>query len=123
MQNYASPRERVITAESQVIQIVGFQIILREEARWCDFEKLKTAAKHEENLVNIQFILLLRDPEAKLRLLDGLKAKPPMPITEMTEFRSQAMIFFHAHDQVKSSLKWKKLGTNSKRPFENHTKM
>ena len=38
----------------------------------------------------------LRDPEAKLRLLDGIKAKPAMSVTEMTEslqFRSQAMAF------------------------------
>ena len=35
----------------------------------------------------------MRDPEAKLRLIDGIKAKPAMSVTEMTEslqFRSQA---------------------------------
>ena len=38
----------------------------------------------------------MRDPEAKVRLLDGIKAKPAMSVTEMTEslqFRSQAMAF------------------------------
>ena len=38
----------------------------------------------------------MRGPEAKLRLLDGIKAKPAMSVTEMTEslqFRSQAMAF------------------------------
>ena len=38
----------------------------------------------------------MRDPEAKLRLLDANKAKPAMSVTEMTEslqFTSQAMAF------------------------------
>ena len=38
----------------------------------------------------------MRDPEAKLRLQDGIKLKPAMSVTEMTEslqFRSQAMAF------------------------------
>ena len=38
----------------------------------------------------------MRDPEAKLRLLDGIKTKPAMSVTEMTEnlqFRSQEMAF------------------------------
>ena len=64
---------------------------LREEARYCDFEKLKKAANPEEELVKIKFISGLRDPEAKLSLLDGIKAKPTTSITEMTEnlqFRS-----------------------------------
>ena len=42
------------------------------------------------------FISGLRDPEAKLRLIDGIKAKPAMSVIEMTEslqFRSQAMAF------------------------------
>ena len=36
------------------------------------------------------------DPETKLRLLVGIKAKPAMSVTEMTKslpFRSQAMAF------------------------------
>ena len=53
-------------------------------------------AKSEEELVKIKFISGLRDPETKLRLLDGFKAKPSMSITELTEslqFGSQAMSF------------------------------
>ena len=100
IQNYVSPKERVVTAERakfrSVIQGVGdshndFLARLREEARYCDFEKLKTAANPEEELVKIKFISGLRDPEATLRLLDGIKAKPAMSVTEMTEnlqFRS-----------------------------------
>ena len=94
IQNYMFPKERVVTAERakflSKIQGVGesdddFLARLREEARYCDFEKLKTAANPEEELVNIKFISGLRDPEAKHRLQDGIKAKPAMPVTGMTE--------------------------------------
>ena len=89
IQNYIS-KERVVTAERakflSVIQGVGesdddFLARLREETRYCDFEKLKTAGNPEEELVKIKFISGLRDPEAKLRLLDGIKAKPAMSVT------------------------------------------
>ena len=68
----------------------------REEARYCDFEKLKTVTNPEEELVKIKFISGLRDPEAKLGLLDGIKTKPTMSLSKLTEnlqFRSQAMAF------------------------------
>ena len=105
IQNYISPKERVVTAERakflSVIQGVGesdddFLARLREEASYCDFEKLKTAANPEEELIKIKFTSGLRDPEAKLRLLNNIKAKPAISVTEMTEnlqFRSQAMVF------------------------------
>ena len=57
IQNYISPQERLVTAEKtkflSVIQGVGeyednFLARLREEACYCDFEKLKTAAKPED---------------------------------------------------------------------------
>ena len=89
IQNYISPKERVEerveTAERAkflaVVQGVGesndnFLARLREEAPYCDFEKLKTVTNFEEELVKIKFISILRDPEAKLRLLDGIKNKP-----------------------------------------------
>ena len=103
IQNYISPKERVETAERakflSVVQGVGesnddFLAGLREEARYCDFEKLKTVTNPEEELVKIKYFSGLRDPEAKLRLLDGIKTKPTMSLSEMTEslqFRSQAM--------------------------------
>ena len=62
IQNYISPKERVVTAERakffSVIQCAGesddnFLARLREEARYCDFEKLKTKANPEEKLVKI----------------------------------------------------------------------
>ena len=55
--SYKSPKERVVTAERAkflpIIQGVGesdddFLSRLREEERYCDFEKLKTAANPEE---------------------------------------------------------------------------
>ena len=62
IQNNISPKERLITAEKvkflSIKQSVGesdddlFER-LREEARYCDFEKLKTAANPEEELVII----------------------------------------------------------------------
>ena len=64
IQNYISPKERVVAAKKanflSVIQDVGesdddFLARLREEERYCDFEKLKTAANPEEELVKIKF--------------------------------------------------------------------
>ena len=62
IQNYISPKEKVITSEKvkflSIKQSVGesdddlFER-LREEARYCDLEKLKTAANPEEELVII----------------------------------------------------------------------
>ena len=54
-----------------VIQGVGesdddFLARLREEARYFDLKKLKTAVNPEEELVKMKFISGLRDPEAKL---------------------------------------------------------
>ena len=106
IQNYISPKKRVVTAERAKFlserQAVGessdvFLVRLREESRNCDFGKLKSVTKPEEELMKIYLTSRLRDPEAKLRLLDGIKeAKPEMWLTEMTEnlqFRCQAMAF------------------------------
>ena len=76
IQNYISPIERVVTTERSkflcVIQSAGESDddSLREEAWYCDFEKLTTAANPEGELVKIKIVSGLRDPEAKLRLLD-----------------------------------------------------
>ena len=70
IQNYFSPKERVVTAERakflSVIQVVGesdddFLARHREEARYCDL-KLKTANNTEEKLVKISFYLRLEGP-------------------------------------------------------------
>ena len=85
IQNYISQKERVETAEKAkflpIVQGVGesdddFLARLREEARYCDLE---------EELVKIKFVSGLRAPEAKLRLLDGLKTKPTIFLSEMIE--------------------------------------
>ena len=129
IQNYISPKERVATAERakflSVIQGVGesdddFLARLIEEARFCDFEKLKTVANPEEELVKIKFISGLRDSEAKLRLLDGIKAKPAMSVTEMTEslqFRSQAMAFASSSSGNKPFNVKEEVGFNFKKTF------
>ena len=129
IQNYISPKERVVTAGRakflSVIQGVGesdddFLAHLREKARYCDFEKLKTAANPEEELVKIKFNSGLRDPEAELRLLDGIKAKPAMSVTEMTEslqFRSQAMAFASSSSGNKPFTVKEEVGFNFKKTF------
>ena len=128
-QNYISPKERVVTAERakflSVIQDLGesdddFLARLREEARCCDFEKLKTVAIPEEELVKIKFFSGLRDPEAKLRLLDGMKAKPAMLVTEVTEslqFRCQAMAVASSSSGNKPSNVKEIVGFNFKKTF------
>ena len=72
IQNDFSPKERVLTAKRakflSAIQGVGesddiFLSRFREEARYCDFEKLKTAANADEELVKIKFISGLRGSE------------------------------------------------------------
>ena len=129
IRNYISPKERVETAERakflSVIQNVGesnndLLARLRKEARYCDFEKLKTAANPEEELVKIKLISGLRDPEAKLRLLDGFKAKPATSVTEMTknlQFRSQAMAFAFSSSGNKSFTVKEEVGFNFKKTF------
>ena len=71
IQNYISPKERVVTAEKvkflSVIQSVGksdddFLARLREEERYCDFKKLKTAANPEEELEKNKFYLRFEGP-------------------------------------------------------------
>ena len=129
IQNYISPIERVLTAERakflSVIQGVGvsddnFLARLREEPRYCDFGKLKTAANPDEELVKIMFILGLRDPDAKLRLLDGIKAKPAMSVTGMTkslQFRIQAMALASSSSGNKSFTVKEEVGFNFKKTF------
>ena len=127
--NYISPEERVVTAEGakflSVIQGVGksnddFLALTGDEARYYDFEKPKTAANHEEELVKIKFISGLRDPEAKLRLLEGIKGKPARSVTEMTEslqFGSQAMDFASSSSDYNPCIVKNEVGFNFKKNF------
>ena len=129
IQKCFSPKERVVTAEKakslSVIQCVGesdddFLARLREEARHCDFEKLKTAANPEEELLKSKFISGLRDPEAKRRLLLGIKAKPAMSVTEMTkslQFKSQAIAFANSSSGDKPFNVKEEFGFNFKKTF------
>ena len=81
IQNFMSTKERIKMEENakflSVVKGVGesddnFLARLREEARFCNFEKLKTVTNPVEELVKINFISGLREPEAKLRLLDDI---------------------------------------------------
>ena len=62
----------------------------------------------------------MRDPEAKLRLLDGIKAKPAMSVTEMTErlqFRSHAMAFASSSSGNNPFTVKEEVGFNFKKTF------
>ena len=62
------------------------------------------------------------DPEAKLRLLDGINAKQAMSVTEMIEslqFRSQAMAFASSSSGNKHFTVKEKVGFNFKKTFRN----
>ena len=126
IQNYISPKERVVTAKRvkflSIIQGVGesednFLARIREEACYCDFEKLRTAAHPEEELVKINFISGLRDPEAKLRLLDGIKAMSNTEMTENLQFRSKAMAFASSSSSKKPFTLKEEVGFNFKKTF------
>ena len=85
-----------------------------------NFGKLKTAANPEVELVKIKFISGLRDPEAKFRILDGIKAKPAMSVTEMTEslqFRSQARAFASSSSGNRPFTVKEEVGFNLKKTF------
>ena len=129
IQNYISPKERVETAERDkflsVVQGVGefdddFLARLREEARCFDFEKFKTVTNPEEELAKIKFISGLRDHEAKSGLLDGIKTKPAMSLSKMTEslqFRSQAMAFANSSKGNGPFVMKEEVGYNFKKTF------
>ena len=70
--------------------------------------------------MKIKFISGLRDPEAKLRLLDGIKNKPTMSLSEMTEnlqFRSQAMAFASSSTGNRPFVIKEEVGYNFKKTF------
>ena len=122
--------KRVVTAERaeflSVIQGVGesndeLLARLREEARY----EIKTPANPEEEKVKIKFISGLRDPEAKRRLLDGIKAKSAMSVTAMTEslqFRSHAMAFASSSSGNKPFTVKEQVGYNFKKNFRKPNK-
>ena len=65
------------------------------------------------------------DPEAKHRLLDGIKAKAAMSATEMTkslEFRIQAMVFASCSSGNKSFTVKEEVGFNFKKTFRKPNK-
>ena len=80
-------------------------------------ERVETA---EKELVKIKFISGLRDTEAKLRLLDGIKAKSAMSATEISEslqFRSKAMAFASCSSGNKPFKAKEEVGFNFRKTF------
>ena len=70
--------------------------------------------------MKIKFISSFRDPEAKLRLLDGIKTKPTMSLSEMSEslqFRSQAMVFASSSTGNRPFVIKEEVGYNFKKTF------
>ena len=71
-------------------------------------------------MVKIKFISGFRDPEAKLRLLDGIKTKPTTSLSEMTESlqcRSQSMAFPSSSTGNRPFVKKEEVGYNFKKTF------
>ena len=69
----------------------NFLARLRIEARYCDFQTLRTT--NTEKSPKIKIICSLRDPETKLGLLDSKKHHVSSEMTENVQFRGQAMAF------------------------------
>ena len=123
--------QRVITAErvkflSLVLNVetltMFFLARLREDARHCDLQTLQTATNPEEELVKRNFISGLRDSEAKLRIINGIKAKSTMTFSEMTEnlqFRSPTMASASSSTGNKLVIMKEEVGYNFKIPSEN----
>ena len=62
----------------------------------------------------------MRDPESKLRLLDGIKTKPTMSLSEITEslqFRSQTMAFSSSSTGNRPFVSKEEKGYNFKKTF------
>ena len=94
IKNYISTKERVITAErvKSLSDVQGdeksdhdFLARIREEARYCDFETLKTVTKSQEQLVKIKFILGFSEFQAGL---SGIKTKPTITLSKMAKTQS-----------------------------------
>ena len=71
-------------------------------------------------MVKIKFISGLRDADAKLRLIDGIKTKPTMSLSKMTEnlrLRSQAMAFGSSSSGNRPFVLKGEVGYNFKKTF------
>ena len=113
-------RRNVAQRRKKIKSDDNFLARLREEARYCDFEQFKTVTNPEESLLTINFISGLRDPEAKLGLLDGIKTKPTMSLSEMTEslqFKSQSMAFLSSSSGNRSFVLKEEVEYNFKKTF------
>ena len=76
-------------------------------------------------MLKIKFISSLRDPEGNIRLLDGIKTKPTMSLSEMTEslqFKSQAIAFASSSTGKRTFVIKGEVGYNFKKTCRNLVK-
>ena len=127
VQIYISIKESVITAErskflSLVLSVEKLTMIflarLREDARYCDFQTLQRATNPEEELLKRKIISGLRDSEAKLRIINGIKAKSTnfSEMTENLQFRSQTMASASSSTGNELVVMKEEVGYNFKKP-------
>ena len=86
IQHYICSKERLLTAEGLNFSVI--QSVWESDNDFCAPKRRSTLLWHTERS--------LRDTEAKLILLDGIKNKPTMTHSELTErlqFRSQATVY------------------------------
>ena len=84
----------------------------------CFYGSVKTVTNPQEELVKITFLSGLRDSGAKLRLLDGIKAKPTMirsEVTESLQFRREATLFACSSTGNKPDMVKEEVGYNFKK--------
>ena len=73
-----------------------------------------------EELIKTKFVSCLRDLEASFRLLDCIKTKPTMTLSEMAEslqFRSKAMAFASSSTGSQPVIVMEELGYNIEENF------
>ena len=103
--SYLKPAERLVVAERTMFLSIeqgnaekeaDFLARLREAARYCKFNDLKTCNDPEAELIRLRFIAGLSDREAKLKLLEQLREKADLTCQDWMQtlqYRSQAERF------------------------------
>ena len=88
------PAERLVNSETTIFLSTAqgsdetetnFPTRLREAARYCKFETLKTSADLEAELTRLRFLAGLIDQEEKLKLLDPLRLNENLTVDELLQ--------------------------------------
>lgn len=91
---YLKPTERLVVAERTMFLSTSqdseesesdYLARLREAARYCKFEALKTSNEPEAELIRLRFIAGLKDKEEKLKLLDALRVNDRLSVEELLQ--------------------------------------